>query len=96
MTEAIDTTTPAGRMMMQQVLAELEWQGRLTVTEADLRALTPLKWQHINPYGPFTLNMHERLPLEGQLHNPSIKHSYELSEISAFARLSPIAYSTFL
>lgn len=48
-------------LMMQQVLAEPEWQGRLTTT--DLRALTPLKWQHINPYGTFTLNMNERLPL---------------------------------
>jgi hypothetical protein len=31
---------------------------------ADLRALSPLKWQHINPYGTFALNMKERLPLE--------------------------------
>ena len=30
----------------------------------DLRALTPLKWLHVNPYGTFILNMHERLPLE--------------------------------
>jgi hypothetical protein len=29
----------------------------------DLRALSPLKW-HVNPYGTFTLNMQERLPLE--------------------------------
>ena len=29
-----------------------------------LRALSPLKWQHVNPHGTFTLNMHERLPLE--------------------------------
>ena len=49
-------------LMMQQVLAEPDWQGRLTTT--DLRALTPLKWQHINPYGTFTLNMNERLPLK--------------------------------
>jgi len=44
-----------------QVLAEPEWQGRLTA--ADLRALSPLKWQHVNPYGTFTLDMSERLPL---------------------------------
>ncbi len=49
-------------LMMQQVLSEPEWQGRLT--PVDLRALTPLKWQHINPYGTFTLDMHERLPLD--------------------------------
>jgi hypothetical protein len=36
--------------------------GRLTA--ADLRALSPLKWQYINPYGTFILNMKERLPLE--------------------------------
>jgi hypothetical protein len=48
-------------LMIQQVLTEAEWQGRLTPT--DIRALTPLKWQHINPYGTFSLNMHKRLPL---------------------------------
>ena len=36
--------------------------GRLTAV--DLRALSPLKWQHVNPYGTFTLDMHQRLPLE--------------------------------
>src|SRR5215471_7667474 len=45
----------------QEVVAEPMWQGRLTPT--DLRALTPLKWLHVNPYRTFTLNMHERLPL---------------------------------
>jgi hypothetical protein len=49
-------------LMIQQVLAEPEWQSRLTTV--DLRALSPLKWQHVNPYGTFTLNMQERLPLE--------------------------------
>jgi hypothetical protein len=49
-------------LMIQQVLAQPEWQGRLTAV--DLRALSPLKWQHVNPYGTFTLNMHERLSLE--------------------------------
>ena len=46
-------------LMIQQVLAQPEWQGRLTAV--DLRALSPLKWQHVNPYGTFTLNMQERL-----------------------------------
>ena len=49
-------------LMMQQVLAQPEWQGRLTAV--DLRALSPLKWQHVNPYGTFTLNMQEHLSLE--------------------------------
>ena len=48
-------------LMIQQVLAEPAWQGRLTAV--DLRALSPLKWQHVNPYGTFLLNMQERLPL---------------------------------
>jgi Tn3 transposase DDE domain len=42
-------------LMIQQVLAEPAWQGRLVA--ADLRALTPLLWAHVNPYGTFTLNM---------------------------------------
>ena len=42
-------------LMMQQVLAEPEGQGRLTT--ADLWALTPLLWQLVNPYGTFQLNM---------------------------------------
>jgi TnpA family transposase len=49
-------------LMIQQVLAEPEWRDRLTAV--DRRALSPLKWQHVNPYGTFTLNMHERIPLE--------------------------------
>lgn len=49
-------------LMIQQVLAQPEWQGRLMAT--DLRALSPLKWQHVNPYGTFTLNMNQRLPLD--------------------------------
>ena len=40
-------------LMIQHVLAEPGWQGRLTAV--DLRALSPLKWQHVNPYGTFTL-----------------------------------------
>jgi hypothetical protein len=41
--------------MIQQVLKEEEWRGRLNA--ADLRALSPLRWQHINPYGTCALNM---------------------------------------
>jgi TnpA family transposase len=48
-------------LMIQQILTEPMWSGRLTAV--DLRALSPLKWQHVNPYGTFTLNMGERLPL---------------------------------
>ena len=49
-------------LMLQEVLAQHHWQGRLT--ETDLRALTPLMWEHINPYGRFELDMTTRLPLK--------------------------------
>ena len=48
-------------LMLQEVLAQPHWQGRLTAT--DLRALTPLIWEHVNPYGRFDLDMTTRLPL---------------------------------
>jgi TnpA family transposase len=48
-------------LMLQQVLAQPHWTGRLTAT--DLRALTPLIWEHVNPYGRFDLDMATRLPL---------------------------------
>jgi len=47
----------AHRLTQQHVLEEREWLGRLTPT--DLRALLPLKWQHVNPYGTFALYMNE-------------------------------------
>jgi hypothetical protein len=49
-------------LMIQPVLLEPAWQG--CVTAADLRALTPLLWAHVNPYGTFTLDMSERSLLE--------------------------------
>ena len=48
-------------LMLQQVLSQPHWQGRLT--ETDLRALTPLIWEHVNPYGRFELDMTTRLPI---------------------------------
>jgi TnpA family transposase len=49
-------------LMIQQLIAQPASQGRLTAR--DLRALTPLKWQHINPYGTFLLDMLQHLHLE--------------------------------
>jgi hypothetical protein len=48
--------------MLQEVLAQLHWQSRLT--ETDFRALTPLMWEHVNPYGRFGLDTSTRLPLK--------------------------------
>jgi hypothetical protein len=48
--------------MIQRVLDESRWRKRMT--EVDLRALSPLVYAHVNPYGLFELNMDERLDLE--------------------------------
>jgi len=48
-------------LLMQQVLAEPKWADLLT--EADRRALSPLWWTHVNPYGRFELDMTRRLDL---------------------------------
>jgi hypothetical protein len=45
----------------RSVLAQPHWQGRLT--PRDYAALTPLIWEHVNPYGRFELNMNTRLAL---------------------------------
>jgi TnpA family transposase len=49
-------------LMIQQVLAEPGWMKRMA--QEDLRALTPLIWEHVNPYGTFQLDMNKRLKLD--------------------------------
>jgi hypothetical protein len=49
-------------LMLQQVLTQPQWPGKLT--PRDLRALTPLIWEHVNPYGRFELDMEARLPID--------------------------------
>lgn len=48
-------------LFIQEVLAEPVWRGRMTAE--DWRALTPLIYQHVNPYGRIELDMAKRLPL---------------------------------
>jgi len=48
-------------LMLQQILARPHWRERLTAI--DRRALTPLIWGHVNPYGRYELDMGTRLPL---------------------------------
>jgi len=48
-------------LMLQQVLSEPGWFERMT--PEDLRALSPLIYHHINPYGIFELDLAKRLPL---------------------------------
>lgn len=49
-------------LMIQRVLSEPAWATRLT--PEDFRALTPLIYGHISPYGTFRLDMQTRLDLE--------------------------------
>jgi TnpA family transposase len=51
-------------LMIQRVLGEPNWQGSLGIE--DLRALTPLVYGHVNPYGTFRLDLEERLPIESE------------------------------
>ena len=48
-------------LMIQEILSEKDWLDKMQVE--DLRALTPLIYSHVNPYGVFELNMDERIPL---------------------------------
>lgn len=49
-------------LMIQRILADKGWRRRLKAE--DLRALTPLIYAHINPYGRFDLDMNTRLPID--------------------------------
>ena len=49
-------------LMLQQVLAQPHWRQKLE--PRDLSALTPLIWEHVNPYGRFELDMNARIPLD--------------------------------
>lgn len=46
-------------LMIQRVLAQENWSKKLTAT--DLRAITPLIFSHVNPYGLFKLDLTERI-----------------------------------
>lgn len=48
-------------LLLQEVLAEEKWKHAMK--QEDWRGLTPLFYQHVNPYGRFTLDMTERIPL---------------------------------
>lgn len=49
-------------LMIQKILADKGWRKRLKAE--DLRALTPLIYAHVNPYGRFDLDMNTRLPID--------------------------------
>ena len=49
-------------LMIQRVLTEPDWTQRML--PEDLRALTPLIYSHVTPYGTFRLEMNQRLAIE--------------------------------
>jgi TnpA family transposase len=49
-------------LMIQRVLSEPAWMGRFTAE--DFRALMPLLYGHLSPYGTFILDMTSRLDIE--------------------------------
>jgi TnpA family transposase len=49
-------------LMIQQVLGEDRWANAMTPD--DLRALSPLLYSHVNPYGVFNLDLSTRLPID--------------------------------
>ncbi|MET9080022.1 reverse transcriptase domain-containing protein [Streptomyces sp. NPDC004232] len=62
-------------LLLQQILADPDWAERLT--DADRRALSPLFWTHINPYGRFELDMNHRLDFTAALTVPRPRTSPE-------------------
>ncbi|RAM49937.1 MAG: Tn3 family transposase [Hapalosiphonaceae cyanobacterium JJU2] len=49
-------------LMIQQVLREPSWMSKMK--KEDFRALTPLFYSHVNPYGTFRLDLEERLRID--------------------------------
>jgi TnpA family transposase len=47
--------------LLQAVLRDPQWAAKLA--DEDRRALSPLFWSHVNPYGRFRLDMDTRLDL---------------------------------
>ena len=50
-------------LMLQQVLGAAALVAESSAAR-DLGALTPLIWEHVNPYGRFELDMDARLPID--------------------------------
>lgn len=51
-------------LMIQEVLLEQNKSLLQKLVQEDFRALTPLIYVHVNPYGTFKLNMKERLTIQ--------------------------------
>lgn len=51
-------------LMLQEVLYDRDKYWLKKMTQEDFRALTPLFYTHVNPYGTFKLNMNKRIPIK--------------------------------
>jgi hypothetical protein len=60
-------------LMLQDVLADPSWANQLK--PADRRGLTPLFWQHVQPYGEVQLDVAKRLLLGEAALRPAITDS---------------------
>lgn len=49
-------------LMLQSVLSHPQWEGKLT--REDKRAITPLFYGHVNPYGLILIDLNQRIQLE--------------------------------
>lgn len=49
-------------LMLQSVLSHPQWEGKLT--REDKRAITPLFYGHVNPYGLILIDLDQRIALE--------------------------------
>ena len=64
-------------LLLQRILTEPAWRAGLS--DDDRRALTPLFWAHVNPYGRFRLDMETYLDLEP----PTVPPGGSLPRVSA-------------
>lgn len=69
-------------LMIQNLLGHPDWSGRLG--EVDRRALSPLLYAHINPYGQIELDMANRLRLAGVINQrkENVGFSYHAAEMA--------------
>lgn len=67
-------------LIIQEILAEPQWKDVLTAE--DLRALSPLIYGHINPYGLFPLDLVQRLNFTAQkFTNETLATAVDVAEI---------------
>ena len=75
-------------LLLQEILAEPGWSRRMT--DEDRRALSPLFWAHVNPYGRFVLDMDSRLDLAAPQEAPPEGDGRSAAALSNVATSDPI------